>query len=137
MPAAMRRARLSVLPDPAPASTRRLTSRSRSMRSRAFWSGKRLRSVMRGQAPIRIERPVRDVLQLEPGPVVRIAATGTTEVTPLAIVLVGAMNERTRGEDVEQIAQDGAGLGCGDGRQDDSLAPAPRGRQIVAARADA
>src|SRR5215470_18389705 len=101
----MRWARHSVLPEPAPASTSRLTSRRSRIRSRAAWSGAGGRLGMTVEAPVGVEaRVVRGELRLRLH--ARPAAAGPVELAVAAVFVdIGRVDEGAAREQIEEIAQ--------------------------------
>ncbi len=136
MPAAMRRARCSVLPEPAPASTRRFTSSSRSISSRAAWSGSARGSGMGDQAAVRRERAgrasFRSARAAGSGPQARPTLAEAAVVRASAVWTKAPV--RTSSKRSRSTAASGAVPADG---PDDTLAAAPHGREVVAAAAHA
>src|SRR5262245_41907988 len=108
MPAAMRSASFSVLPDPAPASTRRLRSSSVTMRLRAAASATDRVLLMVRQPDERSQTPV---LTFDFGPSAGVLAARVTVVAPLARLTVRSVHEQTGRNDRAEIAQHGTNLG--------------------------
>src|SRR5262245_56048344 len=128
MPAAIRRARLCVFPDPAPASTRKVRSSSCSIRSRVRWSRGVLGILL--QPAIRFEDRVHGRIEFRLGTVNRLAPAGGPEFAPLAAAFLGRVDERARSDDVTQITQD-AYYWLTLLRDVDALSPPPRGWKHV------
>src|SRR5262245_51008184 len=133
-PAAIRRARHSVLPEPAPASTSRLTSRRRRMRSRAAWSGTERRSGMAAEPPVGLERGALGSLDLPLRSLGRLRAARPPELAEAAIV--GGrrrVHEGAGRQHVEQVAQHRRDLLPAGRRTHLPLLAAPPGGEIVGA----
>src|SRR5438093_9561703 len=105
MPATIRRTRLSVFPEPAPASTSMLTSRRRSMSARWSPSGSRFSDIA-SEPHVGGERRVRRVHDLQAGALCGPPPAGPLHPAELAVGVLGAVDERARRDDVGQITED-------------------------------
>ena len=130
----MRRARHSVFPEPAPASTRRFTSRRSRMKSRAAWSGTRpgLRHARRasgrdraaalaGSSTFRAARSAARRPQARPKSQKRQSSS------------VRRVDEGARREQIEELAQHVADLRLARRGADDALSPAADRGEVVRA----
>src|SRR5690349_6945032 len=130
----MRWARHWVLPDPAPASTSRLTSRRSRIRSRAAWSGAAGgRLGMRVEPPVGVEyRVVRRELGLRA--LAGAAAARAIELAVAAILIdVGGVDEGPLRQHVEEVAEHHRHLGLGLRWPDLAVRAPAGGREVVGA----
>src|SRR5262245_38714743 len=108
MPAAIRSASFCVLPDPAPASTRRLRSSSVTMQLRAVASATD-RVLLMSRQPDERNQTLVSVFDFRASGCVLAACV--TVVTPLARLTVRSVHEQTGRNDRAEIAQHGINLG--------------------------
>src|SRR5687767_2384587 len=107
MPAAMRRAISCVLPEPAPASTMRLWSRSVTMRWREAASR---RSLMAREPPVGVQLGC-GLLAFRA--FMRIGSACGAVVAELAVFLVGRMHVEALSKHIAKVTQDLADIGLG------------------------
>src|SRR6266545_4104996 len=80
-------------------------SSAASMRPRAFWSGRRRRSLMLGKLPVRPEHVIGVVFDLLLRAGIDVAPARASHLAVLAVVLVCGMDEEAPAHDVEQVAE--------------------------------